>query len=197
MKKRMAVLLIASMTVATGAGSVAVSAAPQETKAESIKANADVLSTDLENKDIYYMGTGENNTTVILGATNDWSDYEAIITADDNMMIISSKDAEDQKKQEISDDMAQASVEVSSDKETVTITLPDGTKIKAERSELLKSIVDLSGAYNTFCSAVERKSIKGVKFYGSYAGSNSSGIFRCSSHEYKRACFCAGIQDIL
>lgn len=156
MKKRMAVLLIASMTVATGAGSVAVSAAPQETKAESIKANADVLSTDLENKDIYYMGTGENNTTVILGATNDWSDYEAIITADDNMMIISSKDAEDQKKQEISDDMAQASVEVSSDKETVTITLPDGTKIKAERSELLKSIVDLSGAYNTFCSAVER-----------------------------------------
>lgn len=156
MKKRMAVLFIASMTVATGIGSVAVSAAPQETKAESIKTDADVLSTDIENKDIYYLGSKGDDTTVILGATEDWSDYEAIITVDENMTIISSKDAGDQEKKEVSDGMAQASVEVSGDRESVMITLPDGTKIEAERSELMKSIVDLAGVYNTFWSAVER-----------------------------------------
>lgn len=155
-EKNMAVLFIASMTIATGIGSVAVSAAPQETKAESVKTDANVLSTDLENKDIYYLGSEGNDTNIILGATEDWSDYEAVITVDDNMMIISSKDAEEQAKKDTSDGMAQASVEVSGDKESVIITLPDGTKLKAERSELIKSIVDLSEAYNTFCSAIER-----------------------------------------
>lgn len=154
MKKKMAVVLIAAMTVATGAGSVIVQAAPQEIKAESITENADVISMTFAEDDLYYMGTGENDTTVILGASEDWSDYEAVITENGTMTIITSRDMENKTEKEVSD--TAASVEVSEDKDSVTITLPDGSKVKAERSDLMKSLMQLIGAVDTFESAVDR-----------------------------------------
>ena len=161
MKKKMAVAFIAAMTVAAGAGSVVVQAAPQETKAEETKtagtnANADVISLDLLDKDIYYIGVGENEETVILGAAEDWSDYEALVTVAGRMTIISSEDVDEQEGKEIVDDMSGASMKVSEDKESITITLIDGRTLKAERSELAKSVVELIGVINTFDSAVER-----------------------------------------
>lgn len=156
MKKKMAVALIAAMTVAAGAGSVVVQAAPQETKAESITESADVISTNFGDKDLYYMGTGEgeDETSVVLGASEDWSDYEAIITVNGDMTIITSRDTEKKDKKGSTD--VTASVEVSEDKESVTITLPDGSKFKAERSDLMKSVMEFVGVVDTFSSAVDR-----------------------------------------
>ena len=152
MKKKMAVALIAAMTVAAGAGSVVVQAAPQEAK--SVTENADVLAVTFAEDDLYYMGTGENDTTVILGASEDWSDYEAVITENGTMTIITSRDMENKTEKEVLD--TTASVEVSEDKDSVTITLPDGSKVKAERSDLMKSLMQLIGAVDTFESAVDR-----------------------------------------
>lgn len=133
MKKKMALALITSMTIAAGAGSVVVQAAPKEAKLESTRVNAEAKFMNLMDKDIYYMGVGENDESVILGASEDWSDYEAVITENGTMTIITSRDMENKAEKEASD--TTASVEVSEDKDSVTITLPDGSKVKAERSD--------------------------------------------------------------
>lgn len=156
MKKKMALALITSMTIAAGAGSVVVQAAPKEAKLESTRVNAEAKFMNLMDKDIYYMGVGENDESVILGASEDWSDYEAIITGVGSLLIVSEGDEDAQAKKESTDNVGGTSVEVSENKESVTITLPDGTTLTAERSDLVKSLVELIGVIDTFDSAVER-----------------------------------------